>query len=74
MKTKIRILKVLGEIFDLESFYCIDLSCTGIRLQSKFSPELVTKALDHKFIAKPLSSSPSGYVELERSNIEIVLT
>lgn len=75
MKDKIRILNVISKMIDLDLFYNIDISGTGIRLQGRFKTDIIRWAANNKFLTKKISDN--YFVEFMRNgsiSITIILT
>ena len=71
MKEQLRKLRLLGNVFNLNMFYDIDLEYSEIKLQGKFNTEIVKICVRLKFRE---SFHPDGYLKFRRNNIEIILT
>lgn len=71
MKEQLRKLRLLGNVFNLNMFYDIDLEYSEIKLQGKFNTEIVKICVRLKFQE---SFHPDGYLKFRRNNIEIILT
>jgi len=70
-KKNLRRLNVVSKLFDLNSFYSVSFTDTGIILQGRFSSGITKKAVSLRF--KP-EVSINGYLEFNRSIYTIVLT
>jgi hypothetical protein len=70
-KKNLRRLNVVSKLFDLNSFYSVSFTDTGIILQGRFSSDITKKAVSLRFKSEV---SINGYLEFNRSIYTITLT
>lgn len=70
-KKNLRRLNVVSKLFDLNSFYSVSFTDTGIILQGRFSSDIIKKAVSLRFKSEV---SINGYLEFNRGLYTIVLT
>ena len=73
MKNQLRRLKVLLNMFPEDAFYTISIKESSISLQGDYKSENVLLAQKCKFSNAGICGV-NGYLQMQRGNIEIILT